>query len=44
MPIPRGTNYIDYPGNDCEGSVDNPWTECSQNLYLDETSRQTKSA
>lgn len=28
-------NYIDYPGNDCTGSVDDPWVECSWDLYLD---------
>ncbi len=32
-------NYIDFPGNDCEGSIDNPWTECAQDLYLDDTHR-----
>ncbi len=25
-------NYIDDPGGSCEGIVNNPWTECSQDL------------
>lgn len=25
-------NYIDDPGGSCEGSVENPWTECAQDL------------
>ena len=27
-------NLIDDPASSCDGVVDNPWTECSQDLYL----------
>jgi pectate lyase len=28
-------NFIDDPSSDCQGLVQNPWTECSQDLFLD---------
>lgn len=32
-------NYIDDPGSSCEGAVNNPWTECSQDLNAPESLR-----
>ncbi len=32
-------NYIDDPGGSCEGVVNNPWTECSYELYAPENRR-----
>lgn len=32
-------NLVDDPHSSCDGVVDNPWTECAQNLYLDESYR-----
>ena len=32
-------NLIDDPASSCDGVVDNPWTECSQDLYLGASNR-----
>jgi len=32
-------NFIDDPSSSCDGVVDNPWSECSQNLNLGESYR-----
>ncbi len=34
-------NLFDDPSEDCNGIVNNPWTECTQNLYIDESYRST---
>ncbi len=32
-------NFIDDPGGSCEGSVDNPWSQCNQDLLAPESLR-----
>lgn len=36
-------NYYDAPGSNCQGSINNPWTQCSQDLNAP-TSRRAASA